>query len=60
MTEQMGLELTGARAVPAEGARVGFVSCLRCGAALLLDPDDSDNVIELHREWHARLDRTLP
>jgi hypothetical protein len=55
-----GLRLTSMRAVPADGARVGIVSCLECGAALLIDPADSDNVVALHRDFHERLERTLP
>lgn len=41
-----------ARAVIAEGARVGFVVCRTCGAALLLDEAVPFNVLEVHREWH--------
>lgn len=46
---------SGIRAVMAEGARVGFLVCLRCGAALLLEQADIDagvNVIEVHDAWH--------
>lgn len=41
------------RAVAAEGARVGFMPCLICGAAILVDPDDDTNRVEQHRAWHA-------
>lgn len=40
------------RAWPAEGARVGLVTCMRCGAALLLDPY-GPNPIEIHNRFHA-------
>jgi hypothetical protein len=51
------------RAVEAEGARIGLLSCLDCGAVLMLDPDDARqdiDVVSIHTEWHARLNRTLP
>lgn len=50
-----GLRMTGLRAWEALGTRVGIVSCLECGAALIIDPDDAKggvNVVEIHREWH--------
>ena len=48
---------TGVRAFSAEGARVGLVSCLTCGAALLVDPADTDfNVFEKHDRWHRSLE----
>lgn len=43
---------TPARPVTAEGARIAFVSCLRCGSALVLDPGDPVNVLVLHESWH--------
>lgn len=33
--------------------RYGFVTCLKCGAALMLDPDSPINVVRLHADWHA-------
>lgn len=50
---------TTTRAVPAEGARIGFLSCERCGAALVLDEDDDVNVLELHDVWHMRVESML-
>ena len=47
--------ITAYRAVPAEGARIGLVSCRICGAALVLDPGDTESVVERHVAWH--LDR---
>jgi hypothetical protein len=38
--------------VKAEGARVGFMPCVVCGAAIFLDPDDNVNRVEQHRKWH--------
>lgn len=45
---------TMATTLPAEGARIGIVTCLACGAALLLDPRDDFDVVELHRRWHEQ------
>jgi hypothetical protein len=44
--------ITGARAFEAEGARIALCSCRICGAALVLDPGDTESVIELHVAWH--------
>lgn len=43
---------TGVRPFAAEGARVGLVTCLRCGAAILLDPSDAIDPVAVHRAWH--------
>lgn len=40
------------RAVQAEGARIGFVTCRICGATILLDPDALENVALVHLDWH--------
>lgn len=40
------------RALEAEGARIGIITCEKCGAALVLDPDDEFEVQERHRDWH--------
>jgi hypothetical protein len=45
--------VTGSRAFSAEGARIAVMSCLACGAALVIDPGDDVNVAAIHREWHA-------
>lgn len=42
-----------ARAVAAEGARVGVTVCQLCGAALLLDIGVAFDVMERHTAWHA-------
>jgi hypothetical protein len=52
----METEYTSTRAWSAEGARVGLVTCRRCGAALLIDPADDFDVIQRHDEWHVRND----
>jgi hypothetical protein len=44
---------TGARAWEAEGARIALISCLTCGAAIVLDRDDREDPIALHDQWHA-------
>jgi hypothetical protein len=42
-----------ATAIAAEGARVGIVTCLVCGAAILLDPRGTGpDLITRHSEWH--------
>lgn len=46
------MDTTGARAFAAEGARVGIMTCLECGAALFIDPTDKVSAIDLHDEWH--------
>lgn len=47
---------SGVRAIQAEGARVGIVTCKACGAALLLDPADAFDVFAMHNAWHERLE----
>ena len=47
--------VTDATAIPAEGARVGLVSCLLCGAALLLDPRETLDTVAAHMTWHEGL-----
>ena len=42
----------------AEGARVGLATCLRCGAAVLLDGRSQLDALQLHIDWHARLEAT--
>jgi hypothetical protein len=41
---------------PAEGARVGIVTCDDCGAAILVDPRDTTNRPDQHAAWHAAHD----
>jgi hypothetical protein len=47
--------ITSARPWEAEGARVALVSCVQCGAALLLDPGNEFDVIDRHVSWHINL-----
>jgi hypothetical protein len=55
-----GQLFTTATVVPAEGARVVFVTCLECGAAVLMDPRPDEALDDrvtggawmLHRRWH--------
>jgi hypothetical protein len=47
---------TAARTWAAEGARVGAVTCKRCGVALLLDVADSFDVIARHDGWHSSIE----
>jgi len=43
---------SGFTPVQAEGARVGFIACPVCGAAVMFDPRDSQSAVELHAKWH--------
>lgn len=47
------MSYTKARAVVGEGARIGIITCLDCGAALVLDPNDDFDVVALHDNWHT-------
>ncbi len=47
-------DFTSYRAFLAEGARVAITSCMRCGVALLLDPENKVDVVNLHLEWHVQ------
>ena len=49
-------QFTSATAIQAEGARVGIVTCSRCGAAILLDPRDSFDTLKMHDDWHAMIE----
>ena len=46
------LPVTPACCFDAEGSRIGIVTCKLCGAALLLDPRDTVDVIKLHVDFH--------
>lgn len=51
------MSFTAPRPIAAEGARIGVVTCLVCGAAVVIDPaDERENVdpLALHREYHER------
>lgn len=43
---------TAIRALEAEGARIGLVTCLQCGATVTIDPSDEQSMIGLHDAWH--------
>jgi hypothetical protein len=45
--------MTPATVVAAEGARIGLVTCLECGATLLLDPRSDIDVPRRHADYHA-------
>jgi hypothetical protein len=47
-------------AFPAEGARVGIVSCLRCGVAVFFDPRDEFDALQRHKVWHEATDSATP
>jgi hypothetical protein len=46
-----------AQPVAAEGARIGFVHCVQCGAAVMLDMQ-IDSLV-LHEEWHRRIEESI-
>lgn len=49
--------LSEATVIEAEGARVAFAICKRCGAALFFDPRNKPpNPAAMHYDWHRRLD----
>lgn len=47
-----GLDWPPPTIIHAEGARVGFTTCPKCGAVVMLDPRDTVDAIELHEGWH--------
>lgn len=47
---------TNATVIEAECARVGFVTCRICGAAILCDPRDETHRSRQHFEWHETLE----
>lgn len=58
---------TSSTIVAAEGARVAFVTCLECGAAVLVDPrpdaalDErvTGGAMALHERWHSEQGSTF-
>jgi hypothetical protein len=46
------------RVVHTDSGPAGLTSCPRCGAALLLAPDQQDPV-DKHQQWHDQLERAL-
>lgn len=48
---------SAARPWAAEGARVALISCLLCGAAILIDPADETSSLETHTAWHKALEQ---
>ncbi len=44
----IGNRYTSPRRVEAAGAWIAFISCRRCGCALVLDPGDTDLVMDIH------------
>lgn len=48
---------TGVRQWEAVGAWIGVVTCMTCGAGLIVDPGDEGlNVFKIHDRWHFSLD----
>lgn len=54
-----GIEYAPLRVFAAEGARVGLTMCPRCGTALLMDPDDHENRLAQHTDWHRRVEAVV-
>ena len=48
----MRSDYTEYTAVPAEGARVALLSCLTCGALVMVDPRDNESMPDKHTAWH--------
>jgi hypothetical protein len=48
------MSVSAVTVVRAEGARVGFVVCEECSAAILLDPRAKSDAAAEHIEWHNR------
>ena len=48
----MSDDYTEYTAVPAEGARVALLSCLTCGALVMVDPRDKESMPDKHTAWH--------
>jgi predicted molibdopterin-dependent oxidoreductase YjgC len=48
---------TEPRLMRAEGATIGLTTCLRCGACIMLDPDELNladvDAVELHERFHV-------
>ena len=44
----------------AHGRMVGLMTCNRCGSALLLESDGTDeSVVAAHDRWHERIERAI-
>jgi hypothetical protein len=62
-----GDHYTGFRGLAAEGARIGLLTCLRCGATVTIDPadqggvasDDERSASQVHDDWHDTLHRAF-
>lgn len=51
---------TPAIVMEAEGSRVGFATCTKCGAAVLIDPRGMVDAMTRHNAWHARAETPSP
>lgn len=55
MSEYRELQLREtATVVPVQGAVVGLIPCVVCGAAILLDPRDATDRVDQHAIYHER------
>lgn len=50
-------DFTGYRAIQAEGRRIGLMTCLRCGTAVIVGEDEPTG--KMHDDWHAFLAANL-
>ena len=50
----------GLTAIAAEGARIGLATCRACGAAIMVDPRDDVDAMELHTRWHRETSERSP
>ena len=44
---------TAYREVEAAGSRIGVMTCLRCGATVVIDPGDLEPATAIHDRWHS-------
>ena len=47
------------REVEAAGSRIGVMTCLRCGATVVLDPGDLEPATAIHDRWHSVMSNTV-
>jgi hypothetical protein len=59
MNSEAVSDYTGYRAVAAEGARIAFVTCKRCGATITLEERGLD-ATEIHDKWHESQREVAP
>lgn len=46
------------REAEATGSRIGIMTCLRCGATVVIDPGDLEQATTIHDRWHSSMSNT--